>query len=321
MSRNAKLTKHLSTLQAYAHGARTQADIHAIANIIAQYTRVNTYKFNNTPAIIGLCLSLLGFVLYWWGVLNISNHQYFYLFLFNIAIAIACVAIIFARYKRIKTLSTLVYARAVAIKAGINRDYNYNPKLYYKELKQTFSLFTLGSEGQSISKKYVGNIDNIPFTLVEFRYIETSTRTTHNGTTTSSHKKRSTHYKYAVLVEFRAFNYLTVNTKRFNKKWDSTNSRFNKLFKIRCANEIATAKFFDPKTVLAFVDNYSFIKSLDVTSSGTACIEVPKEVCPSKVKSTSLRDHQQFIKDLKNPVSISLLEKTKELVQLINKQQ
>lgn len=350
-SRNAQLKYHLAQLEAHAHAAKSQADITLITRKIEQYTNstksahTNAYKFNHTLPIIGLCLSLLCALLYVWDQMNISEDQRTFLLLFSVVSALGCIAIILSAYKRINAVSTLVYARAVAIKAGVERNYDYNPKQYWKELKGTFSLFDRGDEGQAIIKRYSGSIggevsgkiagettgeipreitgtgNSIPFTLIEFKYIDASSRAANSGGGLNTmQKQRTTHFRYALLTQFSEFNYLSVNVKRFTIKWDSTNSRFNKLFKIRCANELKAAKFFDPKTVLAFVDDYYFIKSIDVTSAGFVCIELPKDVFPSQVKSPSLKQHKQFLQQLNNPATVPLLEKSKELVQVIHKQ-
>lgn len=316
-SRNKHLKEHLALLEAHAHAAKKQADIGEIAAKVEAYASTNDYKFNNTLPIIGLGFAALCGLLYVWGQLNISDNQRFILFLICIVTGLGSLTLVVTRYSRIDAVSALLYARAVAIRAGIERDYSFNRKQYYQELRHIFSFFNNGDEGQTITKRYSGKIDKTDFTLLEFKYINTSKRSSSN----SSQKQRTTHYKYAMLTQFSHFNYLAVNVKKFDSKWDSTNSRFNKLFKIRGSNDILVAKFFDPKTVLAFVDNYSFVKAIDASSTSYACIEVPKEVFPSKVKSNSLRNSKQFIQDLYNPVSIPLLEKTKELVQLINKQQ
>jgi len=121
-----------------------------------------------------------------------------------------------------------------------------------------------------------------------------------------------------MLVQFTHFNYISLNAKRFSEKWDSASRTFNKLFKVRCATEIQAAKFFNPKVVLAFADNFKFIKSMDVNAQSVACFELPKSIFPSQVKKPSLRKQADFVKQLQHPTQIPMLENAKNLLHFIN---
>lgn len=318
---NAILKAHLADVEAHVRAAKNATDIKEIAAKIEKHAQGNEYKFNQTLPIIGFVLSGLFALFAWWEQISIRNDQRTMLLFIGGLIACICLTIIWSRFSRIKSVSVLTYVRAVAINANIERDYNYDGKSYWNELRQIFSLFNCGDEGQTITKRYLGRVEQTPFTLFEFKYVDVSTHTSTDGkggSTTS--KQRTTRYKFGMLVHFSDFNYVSINVKRFSNKWDSSSQRFNRLFKIRCASEIAAAKFFDPKTVLTFIDNFHFLESLELTAQSVACIELPKEVFPTQIKSPNLRDHELFIRHLRNPASIPLLEKSKELVQFINRQ-
>ncbi len=321
LSRNAILKIHLADIEACAHAAKAQTDIQNIARKIENYAQTSEYKFNQTLPIIGMCVAGLAGLLSYWGQMNISDGQRMFLLIFAIITACICLAIMWFRFSRVKSVSALVYLKAVTIKASIMRDYSYNGKAYWNELKHSFSLFNCGNESQAITQRYLGETEQTPFTLFEFKYVDVSTHvSTDSKGRTTTRKQRSTRYKYGMLVQLSDFNYLSINTKRFTYTWDSASRRFNKLFKIRCSSEIAAAKFFDPKTVLRFVDSYHFVKSLDTTAQSLVCIELPKQVFPTHIKSPSLRDHDNFVRQINKPTSIPTLEKTKELVQLIRQQ-
>ena len=50
------------------------------------------------------------------------------------------------------------------------------------------------------------------------------------------------------------------------------------------------------------------------------CIELPKAVFPTNLKAPNLRKPHRFLQAIENPASIPMLEKSKELVQVINQQ-
>ncbi|MFT5900561.1 MAG: hypothetical protein ACI97K_003233 [Glaciecola sp.] len=318
-SRNKHLKSHLERLKAYAITAKSKNDIDKAAQHIGDYSKGGQYKFNNSLAFIALALAVLSLLLSYWGQMNLSYDQRIGMRVFSFVAALVSIVTIWLRYASIKSVGDQLYVRAVAINAGIERDYEFNGKAYWSELKDIFPLFNCGNEGHSITKRYLGGVDTTPFTLFEFKYVNVtrSSSTDSNGNSRTTTTK-STIYKYGMLVQFDNFNYLTLNAGRFSMKWDSASRTFNKLFKVRCASEIQAAKFFDPKVVLAFADKYHFIESMDVNSNSIACFELPKGVFPSEVKKPSLRRINDFVQRLKAPVKIPLLESSKELVQFIN---
>lgn len=318
-SRNSRLKHHLVTLKAYAVAAKTIQDIDKAAQHIETYSRSAQYKFNHSLGFIGVALAVLLVSLSYWGQMDLSYDQRIGMRITSFVLALATIASIWKRYASIKSVGDQLYVRAVSINAGIERDYQFNGKAYWRELKATFPVFDCGDEGQTITKRYIGGVDATPFTLFEFKYVNVTTHysTDSNGNSRTT-KARNTQYKHGLLVQFEGFNYLTLNANRFSTKWDSASRTFNKLFKVRCASEILAAKFFDPKVVLAFVDKYNFIKSMDVSSQSVACFELPKSIFPTQVAKPSLRQPDDFVKQLKTPVKIPLLESSKELVQFIN---
>jgi len=318
-SRNKALKYHLSELNAYAVTAKSKDDIGKVAQQIIRFSQTSTYKFNHTLAIIGLGLTALLVLLSLWTQMDLSNEQRIWMRIIGGAIGVFCVVSIYLRFSSVKKVGDQLYVRAVAIKAGVERDYEYDGRAYWEELRSIFPLFNCGDESQSITKRYIGGVDNTPFTLFEFKYVNvtrsTSTDSKGNSRTTES---RSTHFKYGMLVQFTDFNYLSLNTKRFTSKWDSASRAFNKLFKVRCTTEMQAAKFFDPKVVLAFADNFGFVKSMDVNSQSVACFELPKHVFPTQIKKPSLRNTKEYVQQLQNPASIPMLENAKKLIQFIN---
>jgi hypothetical protein len=318
-SRNKQLKEHLDELKAHAITAKSKSDIDLAARHIEKYAKGAHYKFNNSLALICLILAALLILLSYWGQMDLSYEQRMGMRVISAATAVATVAIIWLRYASIKNVGDQLYVRSVAINAGIERDYQFNGKAYWRELKAIFPLFDCGNERQTITKRYLGGVDSTPFTLFEFKYVNvTTSATTDSNGQSRIIKTRNTLYKYGILAQFDDFNYVTLNAKRFSTKWDSASRTFNKLFKVRCVTEIRAAKFFDPKVVLAFVDKYHFVKSMDVNSQSVACFELPKSIFPTQVRKPSLRRIDDFVKKLKNPVQIPLLESTKELVQFIN---
>jgi hypothetical protein len=318
-SRNKILKNHLDELKAHAITAKNEQDIAKAAEHISRFSKSHKYQFNHTLVFIGLGLAFLTAVLSFWSQMDFTYDQRIWLRIGSGLVAVPCIAIIYLRYALIKNVGNQLYVRSVAINAGIERDYDFNSKAYWKELRQIFPLFNCGDESQSITKRYLGGVDTTPFTLFEFKYVNVTRSTTTdskgNSRTTES---RSTHYKYGMLVQFIDFNYLCLNAKRFSTKWDSASRAFNKLFKVRCATEIQAAKFFDPKAVLNFADKFSFLKSMDVNSQSVACLELPKSVFPSQVSKPSLSNTDDFVQQLRNPARIPMLDDAKSLIQFIN---
>jgi len=318
-SRNKTLKAHLGELKAHAITAKSKDDIDRVAQHISQFSQRSTYKFNHTLAIIGLVLAGLSSLLSFWAQMDFSYDQRIWMRIGGFVVGVVCLTNIWMRLASIKRVGDQLYVRAVAINAGIERDYSFNGKSYWRELKSLFPLFNCGEDSQSITKRYIGGVDSTPFTLFEFKYVNVTTHytTDSNGNSRQS-KSRNTIYKYGMVVQFANFNYLCLNAKRFSGKWDSASRTFNKLFKVRCATEIQAAKFFDPKVVLAFADNFTFIKSMDVTRQSVACFELPKNIFPTQVKKPSLRKPTEFVQQLTHPTEIPLLEKAKNLIQFIN---
>jgi hypothetical protein len=318
-SRNKALKEHLAELRARAITAKTPADIDKAAEAITSFSKQQKYQFNHTFAIIALFFAALMAILSYWGQMDLSYQDRIWLRLAAGVSAIGAIAVIWLRYSTVKKAGDLLYVRAVAIQAGIVRDYEYNGKEYWRQLKALFPIFKCGDEGQSITKRYLGGVDSTPFTLFEFKYVDVSTSTTtdSNGSTRTS-KSKTTKYKYGVLVQFSDFNYLTLNSKRFQARWDSASRSFNKLFKVGALTEMHAAKFFEPKVVLAFTDKFNFVKSLDVTGDSVACIELPKQVFPSEVRKPKLKETALYLQGIDKPASIPILELTKDLVQFIN---
>ena len=318
-SRNKTLKAHLGELKAHAITAKSKDDIDRVAQHISQFSQRSTYKFNHTLAIIGLVLAGLSSLLSFWAQMDFSYDQRIWMRIGGFVVGVVCLTNIWMRLASIQRIGDQLYVRAVAINAGIERDYSFNGKSYWRELKSLFPLFNCGEDSQSITKRYIGGVDSTPFTLFEFKYVNVTTHytTDSNGNSRQS-KSRNTIYKYGMLVQFDNFNYLCLNAKRFPGKWDSASRTFNKLFKVRCATEIQAAKFFDPKVVLAFADNFTFIKSMDVTRQSVACFELPKNIFPTQVKKPSLRKPTEFVQQLTHPTEIPLLEKAKNLIQFIN---
>lgn len=318
-SRNKTLKEHLGELKAHAITAKSKDDISRVAQHISQFSKRNAYSFNHSLAIVGLGLALLSILLSFWTQMDLSYDQRIWMRIGGFIVGVACIANIWIRIASIKSIGDQLYVRAVAINAGMERDYAFNGKSYWQELKTIFPLFNCGDESQSITKRYLCGVDSTPLTLFEFKYVNVSTQhtTDSNGNSRTS-KTRSTHYKYGMLVQFSDFNYLSLNAKRFDTKWDSASRTFNKLYKVRCASEIQAAKFFDPKVVLAFTDKYNFIKSMDVNTQSVACFELPKDVFPTQVKKPSLRKPADFVQKLQQPTRIPMLEDAKRLIQFIN---
>ena len=319
MTKNSALKQHLGELKAHAITAKSKIDIDKAAQTITSFARSNGYKFNHTMALIGIGLASLLGLLSFWSQMDVSDGQRLWMRIGGLVLGLFCIAIMWRRFSSVKNIGSQLYVRAVAINAGVERDYEFDGKAYWRELKSSFGLFKCGDEGQCITKRFLGKVNNTSFILFEFKYVNVtrSTSTDSNGNTRTS-ESRSTHYKYGMLVQFSEFNYLTLNTKRFATKWDSASRTFNKLFKVRCATEIQAAKFFDPKVVLAFADNFGFIKSMDVNSQSLACFELPKHVFPTQVKKPSLRNADDFVQQLRQPAQIPMLESAKQLIQFIN---
>lgn len=299
--------------------AKSANDIDKVAQRIDVFKNHQQYKFNHSFAFIGLALALLSILLSYWGQMDLSYDQRIGMRIAAVVIAAASIISIWLRYASVKRVGDQLYVRAVAINAGIERDYDFDGKAYWRELKDIFPLFICGHESQSITKRYLGGVDTTPFTLFEFKYVNVTThQTTDSKGNSRTSKTRTTHYKYGMLVQFSNFNYLSLNTKRFSVKWDSASRAFNQCFRVSCLSEIHAAKFFDPKVVLAFADNYSFVKSMDVNAQSVACFELPKNVFPTQVKKPSLRKPDDFVQQLKAPAQIPLLESAKRLIQFIN---
>jgi len=318
-SRNKILKDHLGELKAHAITAKSKEDIDTAVQYISRFSRRNAYKFNHTLAIIGLILASLVFLLSFWAKMDLSYDQRIWMRIGGFALGVVCIANIWLRFASVKGVGDDLYVRAVAINAGIERDYSFNGKSYWRELKSIFPLFNCGDESQSITKRYLGGVDSIPFTLFEFKYVNVTTHyTTDNNGNSRASKSRNTIFKYGMLVQFTQFNYLCLNAKRFCGKWDSSSRTFNKLFKVRCATEIQAAKFFGPKVVLAFADKFNFIRSMDVNAQSVACFELPKDIFPTQVKKPSLRKPTEFVQQLRQPSQIPMLENAKNLIQFIN---
>lgn len=319
-SRNKILKNHLGELKAHAVTAKTPDDIDKVAAHITRFSKTHNYKFNQTLALLGLFLSALALALSFWAQMDLSYDARIWLRILAGAVGLFCIVIVYMRFSSVKSTGDQLYVRAVAINAGIERDYEFNGKHYWKELRDIFSIFDCGDESQEITKRYLGGVDTTPFTLFEFKYVKvTTSRTTDSNGNSRTSKKRTTHFKYGMLVQFTQFNFLSLNVRRFSQKWDSASRTFNKLFKVRCASEILAAKFFDPKVVLAFTDKFNYIKSLDVNPQSVACIELPKDIFPTHVKKPSLRKAANFVQQLQKPAQIPMLESAKELIQFINK--
>jgi len=318
-SRNKILKEHLGELKAHTITAKSKDDINRVAQHISQFSKRSAYSFNHSLAIAGLGLAVLSILLSFWTQMNLSYDQRIWMRIGGFIVGVACIANMWIRIISIKSIGDQLYVRAVAINAGMERDYAFNGNSYWQELKTIFPLFNCGDESQSITKRYLCGVDSTPLTLFEFKYVNVLTQhtTDSNGNSRTS-KTKSTHYKYGMLVQFIDFNYLALNTKRFDIKWDSASRTFNKLYKVRCASEIQAAKFFDPKVVLAFTDKYNFIKSMDVNAQSVACFELPKDVFPTQVKKPSLRKPEDFVKKLQQPARIPMLEDAKSLIQFIN---
>ncbi len=318
-SRNKVLKNHLEELKAHAITAKTEQDISRVAKHISDFARKNKYQFNHTLTFIGIGLAVLAVLLSFWSQMDLTYEQRIWLRIGSGLVGIPCIVIIYLRFALIKRVGDQLYVRSVAINAGIERDYNFDSKAYWKELRHIFPLFKCGDESQSITKRYLGGVDTTPFTLFEFKYVKVtrSTSTDSKGRTRTT-ETRSTHFKYGMLVQFDDFNYLSINTRRFATKWDSASRSFNKLFKVRCASEIQAAKFFDPKVVLGFEDNFSFLKSMDVNANSVACLELPDSVFPSQVRKPSLRNTNDFVQQLLKPARIPMLDSAKKLIQFIN---
>ncbi|MDT0593313.1 hypothetical protein [Glaciecola petra] len=320
-SRNNKLKTHLAILQARAIHAKTSEDISVISKLIQEYSAKHQYSHNNS--LLWLSLAIAGLVggLSYWQQLHITQDTRFYMQVLSAITGCLTLILFYMRYAEIKRVGDAVYIRSVAINAGVVRDYQFDGRSYWKQLSGMFSLFNTGDESQTITTRYLGGMPGdehqgpTPYTLFEFKYVRVTRSTNSKGGTRTS---RSTHYKYGMLVQFSDFNFLSINVNRFPNKWDSSSRAFNKRFKVRCASEIQAAKFFDPKAVLAFVDEFSFIKSMDVTPSSVVCFELPKEIFPSKVKTPSLTNTTTFINSLETPHKLPALEQAQKLIAFIN---
>jgi hypothetical protein len=320
-SRNSRLKMHLAELRARATLAKSDADIKKAADIVKNFAVQTQYRFNHTWSYIAAVLGVVMFSLGTWAQLELNQSDKLWVQAGGVVLVVASLAVIFLRYKAIKDTGDALYVRAAAIQAGIERDYEFNAKEYWQQLASLFSLFNVGDEGQSITKRYLGGVDSTPFTLFEFKYVNVtrSTSTDSNGNTRTTTSKQ-THYKYGMIVQFEDFSYLSLNVRGLPEKWDSSSRRFNKLFKVRCASAMKAAKFFDPKTVLAFEDQFSFVKSLDVTSQSVVCIELPKEVFPTRMATPNLHKTDAYIKHLLAPAELPLLNGARDLIHCINEQ-
>ncbi|MBF7073117.1 hypothetical protein ISG33_06860 [Glaciecola sp. MH2013] len=325
MSKNKNMKLQLAELRARAVLAKSEADIHKAADVISAFRSQSDYSFNHTWSYVGSILGCVMFMLAWWGQMDFNPSERLWVKAGGAVLAIGSLVVIYLRYKDVKTTGDDLYIRAAAIQAGIERDYDFNGKAYWQQLRSLFSMFDCGDEGQCITKRYLGGVDNTPFTLFEFKYVKVRrSHTTDSNGNSRTQKTRTTHYKYGMIVQFDNFNYLSLNTRNsangFNQKWDSSSHRFNKLFKVRCSSEVLAAKFFEPKVVLKFEDDFSFVKALDLTSQSVACIELPKEVFPTQMPTPSLKNTSEYLDMLRSPAQILLLERTKELIRFINEE-
>nr|WP_136250388.1 hypothetical protein [Ningiella ruwaisensis] len=318
-NRNARLNAHLGELNAWALAAKNLNDIQETAERIRRFARSQRYVHNNLFlwffTVLGSIVCLLGF----WPQFHVSPDTRLILKIIGGFTALGCAFGIYWRYAKVKQAGDKLYIRAVAIAAGVTRDYSYDPKALWYELKDRFHMFNDGDEGQKISTRYTGNDQGIDFELVEFRYVDVRRYTTTDGKgRTRTKTQKTTKYKYAMLVQMSEFNFLSINVPRFSQAWDSASHSFNSKFKVRCASEIKAAKFFDPKVVLAFTDQFAFIKSLDVTPMSRVCIELSHEVMPTKVSTPSLREPDTYLARLVAPSKLVLLERAKALIHFIN---
>lgn len=323
MSINKELNQTLESISAIAHTAKSHSDVEKAITLIQKQRDGRGFIHNNTLYWAVFALSCLTVLLSIWQQMDFSIETRQNLKLIFIPIGLSSLAIIWFRYRKVVNTGKRLYVRAVSIKAGVERLYNFDARAEWRRLAQTYGMFNAGDEGQKISAMYQGEVgqgdDNkVAYKLFEFRYVDVSTHiSTDSNGRTRTHKTKTTRFKYGILAEFKNFNSISINRRSFSTKWDSASRTFNKKFKVRCSNEMAAAKFFDPKTVLAFVDDFHFLKSLEPSIDSVVCLELPKDIFPTNIHSPSLRQTSQFINELQSPRSIPRLEKSKELLQLI----
>jgi hypothetical protein len=298
-SRNFALKQQLAILEARAIYAKTREDIQKIVSYIKDYSQSHQYKHNNSLLWLSLVFAALVGALSYWQPMDISSDTRFYMLVASGISALLTLILFYMRYAEVKRVGDSVYIRSVAINAGVVRDYRFDGKAYWKQLRGMFSLFNCGDEGQTITTRYLGGVQD-----KENEYVTTTSRTKH--------------FKYGMLVQFSDFNYLSLNVRRFATKWDSASRLFNRKFTVYCRSELQAAKFFDPKAVLKFADEFAFLKSMDISSDSVACFELSKDVFPTKVRSPSLRNPEQFISALESPDKLPALEQAQKLIAFIN---
>ena len=323
MSFNKELNQTLESLSAIAHTAKSDSDLKKAVTLIQKQIDARGFIHNNNLFWTLFAVSFLFVLLSMWHQMDFSFDTRQHLKLIFIPTGLSSLAFIWYRYLKVVNTGKRLYVRAVSIKAGVERLYDYDARSQWQRLAQTYGMFNDGDENQKISAMYQGEIgqddeNKVPYRLFEFHYVDVSTRiSTDSKGRTRTHKTRTTRFKYGILAEFNNFNSISINRRSFSTKWDSASRAFNKNFKVRCINEMAAAKFFDPKTVLAFADDFHFLKSLEPSVDSVACLELPKDIFPTNVRSPSLRQASQFITELQSPRSIPMLEKCKALLHLI----
>jgi len=315
------LNLHFEELKKLSSKANSHKDILEISNKIKKFSSGHGYS-SQQPYIKSLFLLSAAAVALTFLFANVDALNYLFNVDFQIYSVASCVifASVFLHREGTKSIITdNVAIKAVEIKNEL-KHLTFDGYELWLELRKKFPLFNCGDESQRISQLMSGTTEEgVDFNVFEFTYVtvrEVEEKDSDGQKTTK--EERTTHEESGILAVVEGFNGFTINTNRYDIKWSSSSKKFNDRFKIKCANELTAAKFFTPSMVLTFEDNYVDLLSMDVSDGASICMQFDRKILPSTVNVKSIKNTDEYVKQLENPPELLVLTQAKEVIDIIN---
>ncbi|MDF1691291.1 MAG: hypothetical protein P1U47_02880 [Zhongshania sp.] len=335
MSHNQKLNALLKSVRGAKANSNTQDDA---ARIVTQLRALGGPIRYEDSGKLGLGLFLLGIGAY--GHILGSERGYpigpdgtsgSSVLIYNVAIALAACFILFWFFRRRKAQKFVqeVYENAALASYGLNDE--PIPKL--KDWDRNFHEFNRGNHSREImycrSAAGRGESGREAYSLFRFHWVVCEerqvTETDHNGHSTSKTETTYYHYdRYGVLVEGN-FSGIQISSDAPNSKYKlqyrPASVAFNRLYKLRCVEEMQTAKFLKPSIVIALEAAVTQLKNpnLEFGLNGQICLTWESDPFNVRTVMRSKDRAEELAKIIEDGAKMPILDVALELVALIQR--
>ncbi|MEI8659313.1 hypothetical protein [Vibrio sp. Hal054] len=169
-------------------------------------------------------------------------------------------------------------------KADALLDHNIDPSgaglSELKSVQKSFREFSRGNHSRRFTKAYKTNAHaEQPFTVYTFEYVDKRTEvTTDSKGRTQTKTVYTTYYRYGLMLQFDYYKSIAIGRALVSggrkAQYEPASIEFNRLFKMRCADDTQLSRFLKPAVVEAFIDFKNTLQSLNVeiNADGLMCI-------------------------------------------------